>query len=58
MTKIKDLFEDSTTKAVEEIKDSSVQDLSTLCNKLLRVEGMVGNVEERLKRLKEQQRTL
>ena len=58
MTKIKDLFEDSTTKAVEEIKDSSIQDLSTLCNKLLRVEGMVGNVEERLKRLKEQQREL
>ena len=58
MTKINDLFEESTTKAVEEIDDSSIEALSQLCNKLLRVEGEIGNVEERLKRLKDQQREL
>ena len=58
MTKINKLFEESTTKAVEGIKDSSIEDLSALCNKLLRVEGEIGNVEERLKRLKDQQREL
>ena len=58
MTKINDLFEESTIKAVEEIDDSSIEALSQLCNKLLRVEGEIGNVEERLKRLKDQQREL
>jgi len=58
MTKINELFEESTTKAVEEIDDSSIEALSELCNKLLKVEGEIGNVEERLKRLKDQQREL
>jgi len=56
--KINKLFEESTAKAVEAIQDSSVEDLSQLCNKLLRVEGEIGNAEERLKRLKDQQREL
>ena len=43
MEKINDLFEESTTKAVEDIKDSSIEDLSALCNKLLRAEGEIGN---------------
>ena len=54
MTSIKDLFEESTTKAVEEISEDSIQDLSALCQKLLRVEATIGNTEERLKRLKDQ----
>ena len=58
MTNIKDLFEKSTTKAVEEISEDSIKDLSELCQKLLRVEAEVGNTEERLKRLKDQQREL
>ena len=58
MASIKDLFEESTTKAVEEISEDSIKDLSELCQKLLRVEAEVGNTEERLKRLKEQQREL
>ncbi len=58
MSNIKDLFEESTTKAVEEISEDSIQDLSELCQKLLRVEAEVGNTEERLKRLKDQQREL
>ena len=58
MTSIKDLFEESTTKAVEEISEDSIKDLSELCQKLLRVEAEVGNTEERLKRLKDQQREL
>ena len=41
MTKINELFEESTTKAVEEIDDSSIQALSELCNKLLEVEGEI-----------------
>ena len=49
MTSIKDLFEESTTKAVEEISEDSIKDLSELCQKLLRVEAEVGNTEERLK---------
>ena len=44
MEKINELFEESTTKAVEQIEDSSIKDLSTLCNKLLKVEGEIGNV--------------
>lgn len=58
MEKINELFEESTTKAVEEMEDSSIEDLSALCNKLLKVEGTIGNVEERLQRLKDQQREL
>ena len=58
MKKIKDLFEESTTKAVEEIDDTSIKDLSEICNKLLKVEGTIGNTEERLKRLKDQRREL
>ena len=37
MTKINELFEESTTKAVEEIKDDSVKELSHMCNDLLKV---------------------
>ena len=58
MEKINELFEESTTKAVEQIEDSSIEDLSALCNKLLKVEGEIGNVEEKLQKLKEQQREL
>ena len=58
MEKINELFEESTTKAVEQIEDSSIKDLSESCNKLLKVEGEIGNVEERLQRLKEKQREL
>ena len=58
MEKINELFEESTTKAVEQIEDSSIEDLSTLCNKLLNLEGAIGNMEERLQRLKEKQREL
>ena len=46
MEKINELFEESTTKAVEQIEDSSIEDLSTLCNKLLNLEGAIGNMEE------------
>ena len=58
MKNITDLFEDSTKKAVEDIEESTILDLSQLCQKLLRVEAEVGNTEEKLKRLKEQQREL
>ena len=58
MTKINELFEESTTKAVEEIKDDSVKELSHMCNDLLKVEGEIGNTEEKLQRLKERQREL
>tara|TARA_R110000751_G_scaffold254326_1_gene353784 strand:+ start:1160 stop:1732 length:573 start_codon:yes stop_codon:yes gene_type:complete len=58
MEKINELFEESTTKAVEQIEDSSIEDLSTLCNKLLNLEGAIGNMEEKLQRLKEKQREL
>ena len=58
MEKINELFEESTTKAVEQIEDSTIKDLSETCNKLLKVEGRIGNVEEELKRLKDQQREL
>jgi flagellar biosynthesis chaperone FliJ len=58
MKNITDLFEESTTKAVEDISEDSIKDLSELCQKLLRVEAEVGNTEERLKRLKDQQREL
>ena len=34
MSNIKDLFEKSTTKAVEEISEDSIKDLSELCQKL------------------------
>ena len=58
MEKINELFEESTTKAVEEISDDSIGDLSALCQKLLRVQADIGNAEERLKRKKEQEREL
>ena len=58
MEKINELFEESTTKAVETINDSSIKDLSTLCNKLLKLEGEMGNIEERLQRTKEKYREL
>ena len=55
---IEDLFEKTVTKAVEEIDDGSIKELSLLCKNLLEIEGRIGNAEENLKRLKEKYREL
>ena len=55
---IEDLFEKTVTKAVEEIDNGSIKELSLLCKNLLEIEGRIGNAEENLKRLKEKYREL
>ena len=52
------LFEEQTKKKVEDLNENHLADLSKLCDKLLRVQGTIGNTEDRLQRLKEQEREL
>tara|TARA_R110000744_G_scaffold120468_2_gene224475 strand:+ start:1446 stop:2021 length:576 start_codon:yes stop_codon:yes gene_type:complete len=56
--KIEGLFEESIKKAVENMDESSIKNLSRLVNDLLVVEGEIGNTEERLRKLKDQQKQL
>tara|TARA_R110001583_G_scaffold40969_2_gene130507 strand:+ start:15 stop:584 length:570 start_codon:yes stop_codon:yes gene_type:complete len=56
--KIESIFEESIKKAVENVDESSIKNLSRLVNDLLVVEGEIGNTEERLRKLKDQQKQL
>lgn len=56
--KIEGLFEESIKRAVEDVDESSIKNLSRLVNDLLVTEGEIGNTEERLRKLKDQQKQL
>jgi len=55
---MKELFEESIRKQVEDVKETDVKSLSNLCNDLLTLEAKIGNTEEELRRYKEQSREL
>ena len=52
------LFEKEVQKKVESLNDKDLQSLTKLCDKLLRTQGTIGTAEDRLQRLKEQEKTL
>ena len=52
------LFEQETKRKVESLKETDLKSLSELCDKLLRVQGTIGNAEDRLQRLKETEKNL
>ena len=52
------LFEQETKRKVESLKETDLKSLSELCDKLLRVQGTIGNTEDRLQRLKETEKNL
>ena len=41
------LFEQETKRKVESLKETDLKSLSELCDKLLRVQGTIGNAEDR-----------
>lgn len=51
-----DLFEQSVEKKVTKVKDQDLGSLSKDMNDMLEIGGLIGNAEEKLKRLKEQYR--
>lgn len=55
---MKELFEESIKKQVEDVKETDVKSLSNLCKDLLTLEAKIGNTEEELRRYKEQSREL
>lgn len=52
------LFEKEIQKKIETLGEEELKGLSKLCDKLLRTQGTIGNTEDRLQRLKEQEKTL
>tara|TARA_R100000750_G_scaffold58611_1_gene46447 strand:- start:1000 stop:1581 length:582 start_codon:yes stop_codon:yes gene_type:complete len=55
---IVDLFEETTEKKVTKLDDTQLETLSENITRFLRIGGMIGNTEERLRKLKEQYRQL
>ena len=55
---IVDLFEETTEKKVTKLDDNELKTLSENITRFLRIGGMIGNTEERLRKLKEQYRRL
>jgi len=55
---IVDLFEKTTQRKVTKLDDNELQTLSENITRFLRIGGMIGNTEERLRKLKEQYRRL
>ena len=55
---IVDLFEETTEKKVTKLDDNELKTLSENITRFLRIGGMIGNTEERLRKLKEQYRQL
>jgi len=55
---IVDLFEKTTERKVTKLDDNELQTLSENITRFLRIGGMIGNTEERLRKLKEQYRRL
>ena len=55
---IVDLFEETTEKKVTKLDDTQLKTLSENITRFLRIGGMIGNTEERLRKLKEQYRQL
>ena len=55
---IVDLFEETTEKKVTKLDDNELKTLSENVTRFLRIGGMIGNTEERLRKLKEQYRQL
>ena len=58
MNEMNEMFEENIKKAVEDMDESAIKSLSKLCKDLLVLEGDIGNTEERLRRLKNQQKEL
>ena len=55
---IVDLFEETTEKKVTKLDDNELKTLNENVTRFLRIGGMIGNTEERLRKLKEQYRQL
>ena len=55
---IVDLFEETTEKKVTKLDDNELKTLSENITRFLRIGGMIGNTEERLRKLKDQYRRL
>ena len=55
---IVDLFEETTEKKVTKLDDNELKTLNEHVPRFLRIGGMIGNTEERLRKLKEQYRQL
>ena len=55
---IVDLFEETTEKKVTKLDDNELKTLNESITRFLRIGGMIGNTEERLRKLKEQYRQL
>ena len=55
---IVDLFEKTTQRKVTKLDDNELQTLSENITRFLRIGGMIGDTEERLRKLKEQYRRL
>jgi len=55
---IVDLFEKTTERKVTKLDDNELKTLSENITRFLRIGGMIGNTEERLRKLKEQYRRL
>lgn len=55
---IVDLFEKTTQRKVTKLDDNELKTLSENITRFLRIGGMIGNTEERLRKLKEQYRRL
>lgn len=55
---IVDLFEETTEKKVTKLDDTQLKTLNENVTRFLRIGGMIGNTEERLRKLKEQYRQL
>ena len=55
---IVDLFEETTEKKVTKLDDNELKTLNENVTRFLRIGGMIGNTEERLRKLKEQYRRL
>ena len=55
---IVDLFEETTEKKVTKLDDNELKTLNESITRFLRIGGMIGNTEERLRKLKEQYRRL
>tara|TARA_R110000744_G_scaffold11773_5_gene35701 strand:+ start:3469 stop:4038 length:570 start_codon:yes stop_codon:yes gene_type:complete len=52
------LFEKETERKVQSLNQDELKSLAELCDKLLRLQGTIGNTEDRLQRLKEAEKNL
>ena len=55
---IETLFEEASERKVESLTDSSIKDISNLCQELLVLQGKIGSKEQELKTLKQKEKEL